>query len=217
MLVQSTPKGFRGLTARAQRRPFVGTEISTARTRPNPGRYAGSARLRRTTALRGALACLLAGTLLVAPPGTAAAQRESRVATVTFRLQATRASNGRIAGQIVGSLLAAAIVGWTAWAVVDNPEGSDRRVKGDAGYTPNANTAYAVGSFVGSTVAAYLIGRGDGSRGSLGATALGAGIPSIALAFGRHEPYLQAFGVLFGAPLQAVGATIGYQRTRREP
>jgi hypothetical protein len=162
-------------------------------------------------------ACLLVGAIFVADPGTAAAQREVRLATATFRLEAARASNGRIAGQIVGSLLAAAIVGWTAWAVVDNPEGSDRRVKGDAGYTPNANTAYAVGSFVGSTVTAYLIGRGDGSRGSLAATAFGAGIPSIALALGRHEPYLNVYGVVFGAPLQAIGATVGYQLTRREP
>jgi hypothetical protein len=164
--------------------------------------------------MRYSAACLLS-VLLVANPGTAISQRPSRVPRPAIHLPPTRASTRRIAGQIGGSLLAAAIVGWTAWAVVDNPEGSDRRVKGDQGYTPNANTAYAIGSFVGSTVAAYWIGRGDGSRGSLAATALGAAIPSVALAVGRHEPYLPVFGVVFGAPLQAVGGTVGYQLTRR--
>jgi glycerol uptake facilitator-like aquaporin len=168
-----------------------------------------------TEAMRSAATCLLVAAALVANPGTATSQRPSRVAMAVFQLQPMRASNGRIAGQIVGSVLAAAIVGWTAWAVVDNPEGSDRRVKGDQGYTPNANTAYAIGSFVGSTVAAYWIGRGDDSRGSLAATALGTAIPSIGLALGRHEPYLNVLGLVVGAPLQAVGGTVGYQLTRR--
>ena len=124
------------------------------------------------------------------------------------------ATRPRIAGQIVGSALGAAALGFGAWYLLDDPEGSDRRVKGDAGYTPNANTAYAVGSLVGATVVAYLIGRGDGSRGSLAATALGAAIPSVPLFFGRHEPYLPIIGIVLGAPLQGIGATIGYQRSR---
>jgi hypothetical protein len=128
-----------------------------------------------------------------------------------------RASNARIASQIGGGALAAGLLGLAAWALLDNPEGSDRRVKGDAGYTPNANTAYAAGSFLGSVLAVYWLGRGDGSRGSLGATALGAGLATIPLALGRHEPYLPIIGLVLGAPAQAVGATIGYQLTRREP
>jgi hypothetical protein len=128
-----------------------------------------------------------------------------------------RASNARIAAQIGGGALAAGLLGLAAWALLDNPEGSDRRVKGDAGYTPNANTAYAAGSFLGSVLAVYWLGRGDGSRGSLGATALGAGLATIPLALGRHEPYLPIIGLVLGAPAQAVGATIGYQLTRREP
>ena len=128
----------------------------------------------------------------------------------------TRASKGRIAAQLAGSALAAGAAGFLAWQLLDDPEGSDRRVKGDAGYTPNANSAYAAASFIGSVAAAYLIGRGDGSRGSLGATALGAGLATIPLALGRHEPYLPIIGLVLGAPAQAIGATLGYQLTRRE-
>ena len=36
------------------------------------------------------------------------------------------------------------------------------------------------------------------------------------LALGRHEPYLPIIGLVLGAPAQAVGATVGYQLTRRE-
>jgi hypothetical protein len=127
-----------------------------------------------------------------------------------------RGSVARIAGQVVGGALAAGLVGFVAWNLLDDPEGPDRRVKGDAGYTPNANTAYAAGSFVGAVLAVYLIGRGDGSRGSLAATALGAGVATIPLALGRHEPYLPIIGIALGAPAQAAAATLGYQLTRRE-
>jgi hypothetical protein len=128
-----------------------------------------------------------------------------------------RASGGRIATQVVVGTVAAAAMGFVAWSIVDDPEGSDRRVKGDAGYTPNANTAFAVGSFVGGALTSYIIGRGDGSRGSLGATLLGAAIATVPIALGRHEPYLPIIGIVLGAPLQAIGGTIGYQVTRRAP
>jgi hypothetical protein len=121
----------------------------------------------------------------------------------------------RKAGQVSGGFLGASVLGIAAWSVWDDPEGSDRRVKGDAGYTPNANTAYAIGSFVGSTIMVYLIGRGDGSHSSVLATAIGSGLASIPLLLGRNEPYLPVLGVVLVAPLQAIGATIGYQRTRR--
>jgi hypothetical protein len=130
---------------------------------------------------------------------------------------ATRAPSGRIAAQILVGAAAAAVVGFVAWSIVDDPEGPDRRVKGDAGYTPNANTAFAIGSFVGGAVASFLVGRADGSRGSFGATLLGAAVASIPSALGRHEPYLPLLGIVIGAPLQAIGATIGYQVTRRDP
>jgi hypothetical protein len=127
-----------------------------------------------------------------------------------------RGSSARIAAQVVGGALAAGVLGFVAWQLVDDPEGPDRRVKGDAGYTPNANTAFAAASFVGSVAAVYAIGRGDGSRGSFGATVLGAAIATIPLALGRHQPYLPLIGLVLGAPAQAVGATLGYQLTRRE-
>jgi hypothetical protein len=124
------------------------------------------------------------------------------------------ATRWRIAGQVTGGMVAAAAFGLGAWSLVDDPGGSDRRVKGDAGYTPNANTAYAAASFVGATAVVYLFGRGDGSDGSLLATALGSGVATALLFLGRHEPYLPLLGVALGAPLQAIGGTIGYQRTR---
>jgi hypothetical protein len=148
--------------------------------------------------------------------GSVALDRFDADAAVRLSI-AGRASGSRIAMQIAGGALAAGLLGIVAWKLLDDPEGSDRRVKGDAGYTPNANTAFAAGSFVGSVVAVYAIGRGDGSRGSLVATALGAAIATVPLALGRHEPYLPIIGLVLGVPAQAVGATLGYQLTRREP
>ena len=162
--------------------------------------------------------CLVSSQSLGAQWRTAAAF-DPAPALVVHRsgLVATRVSNARIAAQIAGGAIAAALLGFAAWTILDDPEGSDRRVKGDAGYTPNANTAFAVGSFIGSTLAVYLIGRGDHSRGSFAATALGAAIPTIPIALRRHEPYLPLFGIVLGAPLQAIAATVGYQLTRRDP
>jgi hypothetical protein len=164
----------------------------------------------------------LAAAIAIGASASASAQRHPTTLGAAHSREissraATRAANARIAVQIIGGALAAGALGFASWQLVDNPEGPDRRVKGDAGYTPNANTAFAVGSFVGSLAATYLIGRGDGSRGSFAATALGAAIPTIPIALGRHEPYLPLFGLVIGAPLQAIGATLGYQLTRREP
>lgn len=121
----------------------------------------------------------------------------------------------RIAGQLAGGIVGASVVGLMAWRHWDDPYGPGRRVKGDAGYTPDANTAYAVGSFVGSTLLVYWIGRGDGSHASFWATALGTGLASVPLFLGRQEPYLPIFGIALGAPLQALGGVIGYTWTRR--
>jgi hypothetical protein len=167
--------------------------------------------------------CLLV--LALGAAGSRVARAQPHRAVVFNRVPAdrlsspvfARGSNPRIAAQIVGSALGAVVLGIAAWTALDNPEGSDRRVKGDEGYTPNANTAFAVGSFVGSAAAAYVIGRGDGSRGSLVTTALGAAIATIPIALGRHQPYLPLIGIVLGAPLQAIGATLGYQLTRRAP
>ena len=120
-----------------------------------------------------------------------------------------------ITGQIITGSLAAAGGGFLAWATYDHPNGPDRRVKGDAGYTPNANTAYALGSFAGAVAATHLVGRIDGSRGNLLGTAIGAAIPTIPLLFARHDPYLPIYGVILAAPAQALGGMLGDQLTRR--
>jgi len=111
---------------------------------------------------------------------------------------------------IVAGTIGAWLAGLVAFKAFDDPGGSDRRVKGDAGYTPNANTAYAIGSWVGSTLTVHLAGRKYGSCGSLARAAIGAGIPSAVLLLGRNEPYLPLFGVVLGAPAQAIGATIAH-------
>ncbi|MFL5562458.1 MAG: hypothetical protein ACJ79K_13370 [Gemmatimonadaceae bacterium] len=116
--------------------------------------------------------------------------------------------------QIAGGMLGAIAVGLLAarpYSKVDSP---DRRVKGDEGYSPKANVAYAIGSFVGSTSVAYAIGRSDGSHGSLLATALGAAIPTTLVGLAWNDPYAMVLGVVVVAPLQGVGAKIGYQATR---
>jgi hypothetical protein len=126
-----------------------------------------------------------------------------------------RAGAGRVAVQVLGGAAASAVAGIAAWKLLDDPEGSDRRVKGDAGYTPNANTAYAVASLAAGAAASYWIGRGDGSRGSWLATAVGVAVPTIPMLLMRHEPYLPVLGVVIGAPLQGIGGAVGYQATRR--
>lgn len=117
--------------------------------------------------------------------------------------------------QLAVGVLAAMAVGIAAFAYYDDPEGPDRRVKGDEGYTPRANAAFAIGSFAGATLASYLVGRSDGSHGSLLATALGAGIGTIPVALAYNDPYAPFVGVLLSAPLQGIGARIGYQKTRQ--
>lgn len=90
-------------------------------------------------------------------------------------------------------------------------------MKGDAGYTPRANAAFAIGSFAGATLASDLVGRSDGSHGSFLTTVAGAGIGTIPVVPAWNDPYAPFVGVIIGAPLQGLGARIGYQRTRRAP
>lgn len=143
-----------------------------------------------------------------APPESA------RLATFPSNEQASSRTKRR---QLAVGVLAAMAVGVAAFAYYDDPEGPGRRVKGDEGYTPKANAALAIGSFAGATLASYLVGRSDGSHGSFLATALGAGIGTIPTALAYNEPYAPFVGVLIGAPLQGIGARIGYQHTRRAP
>ena len=158
------------------------------------------------------------GELSAAPPMRV--ETPALVATWSRRIAVRTVAASDAAGwleacQVAGAFVGAAAAGLGAWKLLDDPNGPGRRVKGDEGYTPAANTAYAVGSYAGGTLVAYVIGRSDGSRGSLLATAAGAGIPSVPLFLGRNEPYLPLLGLVFGAPLQALGGTMGYQLTRR--
>ena len=124
-----------------------------------------------------------------------------------------RRSPGKAALQIGAGVLGAWIGGMGSWAAIDDIDAPDRRVKGDAGYQPNANTAYAIGSWAGSTLGVYGAGRLLKPRcGSLIATAVGAGLPSLFLAFGRHEPYLPIIGVIVAAPFQAIGGAVAWNR-----
>jgi hypothetical protein len=145
-------------------------------------------------------------------------RRVSPLQAPSISLEGTQKRYGHpllITGQIVGGAVAAAGAGFLAWGMYENPNGPDRRVKGDEGYTPNANTAYALGSFAGAVVATHLIGRLDGSKGNLLGTVIGAAIPSIPLLFGRDEPYLPLIGIVLVAPAQGIAATLGEQLSRR--
>ncbi len=124
----------------------------------------------------------------------------------------TRASRWLIATQTVGGAFGAWIGALLAYKAFDNP--ADRRTKGDESYSPNTNTAYALGSFVGSTAAVHLIGRSDGSRAPLMGTMIGTGIVTVPLLTLRQDPYMPLIGFLFGAPLQGLFGTAGYQLSR---
>jgi hypothetical protein len=115
--------------------------------------------------------------------------------------------------QLAAGYGGAVVGGMGVWAAIDDPEAPDRKVKGDAGYQPNANTGYAIGSWVGSTVAVFGAGRLLKPKcGSLKSTAIGTGSVSLLLLFGREEPYLPMIGVFFGAPLQALAGVATFHR-----
>jgi hypothetical protein len=128
---------------------------------------------------------------------------------------AAGATRWRLARQVLGGMLGAQLAGVGAYRMFE--DSGERLVKGDSGYTRNSNTAYAIGSFIGATASAYLIGRGDGSQGSLWGTALGVGIVTVPLLLGRDEPWTPVIGVILAAPLQGLFGMVGYQRTRQPP
>jgi hypothetical protein len=125
-------------------------------------------------------------------------------------------SKGVRAARVAGQLVLGAGVGWlagmAAWSVLENPSADDYRVKGDAGYSPRANVAYALGSFVGATATVQLIGAKP--RPAVWKTAIGAFVPTIWLLAMRDEPYLPLIGLVVGAPLQAIGATVVFHSTK---
>lgn len=133
----------------------------------------------------------------------------------TALLPAAPASCQRTGGdrfrQFAVGIVGAWAVGLVAFKTLDDPHGPGRKVKGDAGYTPNANTAYALGSWLGSAGGAYLAGR-NRSCGSFKKTLLLTGIPSVPLLLLRDEPYLPVIGVILGAPAQSLVSTLAYPK-----
>ena len=171
-----------------------------------------------------ALALAIAGVCLFTNGGQAqrlgvsAAKMDATFVGHVPRAQAAAASCKRssldILGQLATGVLGAWAGGFGAYRSVDAIDPSEGKVDGDAGYKPNANTAWAIGSWVGSTAMIFVAGRRAGRKacGSLGRTALGTGIPSALLLLGRDEGYLPLLGVLFGAPLQAIGGTLTFPK-----
>jgi cyclophilin family peptidyl-prolyl cis-trans isomerase len=124
--------------------------------------------------------------------------------------QACAASGWRKAGQLTLGTIGAWAGGIIPYAMIDDIDAPDRRVKGDAGYQPNANTAFAIGSWVGGTLGVFL--AGERGCGSFARTAVGVGIPSLVLLLGRDEPYLPLLGVVIVAPLQGLSGTLMYRK-----
>lgn len=124
----------------------------------------------------------------------------------------TKQPNGK---QVVIGYMGAVVVGFLAWRVFDEPAGRHVKVRDDWGYTPDANTAFGVGSWVGSSLAVWLSGRHIGAKGSLLGTALGAALPTIPILMKRDDPLLPMVAAIFGAPVQGIMAYVGYRATAK--
>ncbi|MFN8669595.1 MAG: hypothetical protein U0164_20575 [Gemmatimonadaceae bacterium] len=133
------------------------------------------------------------------------------IASNTVAPSACHRNGGDRARQFVVGLVGAWAVGLVAFKAIDDPGGPGRKVKGDAGYTPNANTAYALGSWLGSAGGVYWAGR-QHACGSFSKTLLLTGLPTIPLLLLRDEPYLPVIGVVLGAPVQSLVATAAYPK-----
>lgn len=117
-----------------------------------------------------------------------------------------RVSAGIVVLQVFAGIVGAWAGGVAAYSLAESVA-NDRTVSG--------NVAFIVGSALGSTLGVYTVGYLGKVRGSLLATAAGAGLPSLALFFGVGDPYMPLYGVIFVAPLQAGGAAIGFNITGR--
>ncbi len=117
------------------------------------------------------------------------------------------------AQQAVVGYMGAILIGFLAWRAFDEPAGQHSRVQQDWGYTPDAHTAFGIGSFVGATLGVWGTGRKRGATGTLLSTAVGAAIPTVWILSKRDDPMLPFVGALFGAPLQGMFAYVGYKAT----
>lgn len=119
--------------------------------------------------------------------------------------------------QMLAAAVTSALVGYALFLAVDNPGGSDRRVKGDAGYTPNANSAYVVGSYIAATITVKWAGHSHEQNGTWIGTAIGGAAVALPLLFlTRDEPLFLPLTLIVLAPLQALASTIGFQVSRRD-
>jgi hypothetical protein len=122
-----------------------------------------------------------------------------------------------------GARVAAQFVAASAGAVVGGLGGylalrdlSATRVKGDEGYSRSGNVGYLTGSFIGTTLAAHLVGTRMGGVAPLWATSLGGLIGTVPLmTLGVDEPYLPLFGIALGWIPQAALATGGFTMAER--
>ncbi len=120
----------------------------------------------------------------------------------------------RTALQFVAGSVGAVVGGLAGYSVLRDV--SETRVKGDEGYTRSGNVGYLVGSLVGTTLGAHLVGRSMGGTAPLWATSLGGLVGTVPLAaLGVDEPYLPLIGIALGWIPQAALATGGF--TRGEP
>ena len=162
--------------------------------------------------------------LLLAPVSIASSQRWRRDAAEMTRQhdEHAHASPSPLLGvrspvgdQLVMGTLVSALVGLSAYWIM--PEGmSDTRTKGDASFSPTSNSVFVAGAFVGAVAGVYSAGRSRDQNGTLAATALGASLVALPVfIIGRSDPLFPY--ALFAMPLQAVGATVGFQTSRRIP
>ncbi len=119
------------------------------------------------------------------------------------------ASPGRFFGELFAGVLGSWLGGYPLWSYLEE-RASDRKVKGDASYSPTANSALILGAMVGNSIGVYLIGSTADTNGSYFATLLGTTLASIPLALGINEPYFPFYALTGGALLQSVGSSIGF-------
>lgn len=109
-----------------------------------------------------------------------------------------------LGGGVVGSWL----VGVPVLYALDRTAG-DRRVKGDAGYSPTAHWGMLVSSGVGAATGVHLIRKGLGATTSMEGALVGAFLGTLPLVLGVDSPYLPYFSFTVGSLLQAVGGLLG--------
>lgn len=117
-------------------------------------------------------------------------------------------STGAVVAAAAGGLIGSLIVGGATYSWVDR-HASDRRVKGDAGYSPTANwsllASSALGSAVGIEVATSLVR----ARSSFPWSLFGSAVATTPFLLGVDDPYLPYYVLTLGAVLQSAAGTLG--------